>query len=157
MTAELPFGRRYESPLKLSDTAEPQSPDCSSSVHRLPCGSLFPMFFGLLLAAAAVLPTPCASATSNCTEWIEPSGKPSRVLVYRTYPLETKNEDITRAFVFVHGILRDADNHFRTALAAAFLADALNDTIIVAPRFASNSSTPGNETGGCGDPLIEIA
>ena len=59
-----------------------------------------------------------------------------------TYPLETKNESITRAFVFVHGILRDADNHFRTALAAAFLADALNDTIIVAPRFASNSSAP---------------
>lgn len=111
------------------------------------------MFFGLLLAAAAVLPTPCASATSNCTEWIEPSGKPSRVLVYRTYPLETKNENITRAFVFVHGILRDADNHFRTALAAAFLADALNDTIIVAPRFASNSSAPGNETGGCRDSL----
>jgi hypothetical protein len=29
VTAELPFGRRYESLLKLSDTAEPQSPDCS--------------------------------------------------------------------------------------------------------------------------------
>jgi hypothetical protein len=33
VTAELPFGRRYESPLKLSDTAEPQSPDCSSYVR----------------------------------------------------------------------------------------------------------------------------
>jgi hypothetical protein len=112
------------------------------------------MFFGLLLAAAAiVVPAPCASATSDCTEWIKPSGQPLRVLVYRTYPLETKNENITRAFVFVHGINRDADNHFRTALAAAFLANALNDTIIVAPRFASNSSAPGNETGNCGDTL----
>jgi len=53
----------------------------------------------------------------------------------------------------VHGINRDADNHFRTALAAAFLANALNDTIIVAPRFASNSSAPGNETGNCRDML----
>jgi len=111
------------------------------------------MFFGLLLAAVAVVPAPCTSATSNCTEWIKPSGQPSRVLVYRTYPLETKNENITRAFVFVHGILRDADNHFRTALAAAFLAHALDDTIIVAPRFASNSSAPGNEDGNCPDTL----
>jgi pimeloyl-ACP methyl ester carboxylesterase len=112
------------------------------------------MFFGLLLAAAAVVvPAPCASAISDCTEWIKPSGQPLRVLVYRTYPLETKNENITRAFVFVHGINRDADNHFRTALAAAFLANALDDTIIVAPRFASNSSAPGNETGNCRDTL----
>src|SRR5664279_2632822 len=55
--------------------------------------------------------------------------------------------------VFVHGILRDADNHFRTALAAAFLADGLDDTMIVAPRFASNSSAPGNEAGNCRDAL----
>jgi len=111
------------------------------------------MLVELLLAAVAVAPQPCASATPDCTEWIKPSGHPSRILVYRTYPLETKNENITRAFVFVHGILRDADNHFRTALAAAFLANTLNDTIIVAPRFASNSSAPGNETGNCRDSL----
>ncbi len=117
------------------------------------CGSLFPMFFGLLLAAAAFLPTSCAAATSDCTEWIRASGQQSRLLVYRTYPLEKKNENITRAFVFVHGILRDADNHFRTALASAFLANALDDTVIVAPRFASNSSAPGNESGNCRDAL----
>ena len=111
------------------------------------------MLLQILLAAASVAPQPCASATADCTEWIKPSGQPSRVLVYRTYPLETKNENITRAFVFVHGILRDADNHFRTALAAAFLADTLKGTVIVAPRFASNSSAPGNETGNCGDTL----
>jgi hypothetical protein len=113
----------------------------------------FPMFYGLLLAAAAVLPAPCASTTFDCTEWIKPAGQQSRVLVYRTHPIEKKNENIQRAFVFVHGILRDADNHFRTSLAAAFLASALNDTIIVAPRFASNSSAPGNENGNCRDTL----
>jgi pimeloyl-ACP methyl ester carboxylesterase len=113
----------------------------------------FPMFFGLLLAAAAVLPAPCTSATLECTEWIKPSGQPSRVLVYRTHPFETRNENIRRAFVFVHGIVRDADNHFRTALAAAFLADGLDDTMIVAPRFASNSSASGNEVGNCRDTL----
>jgi pimeloyl-ACP methyl ester carboxylesterase len=67
--------------------------------------------------------------------------------------LETRNENITRALIFVHGINRDTDNHFRTALAAAFLAGALNDTVIVAPRFASNSSTPGNQIGDCRDIL----
>jgi pimeloyl-ACP methyl ester carboxylesterase len=111
------------------------------------------MLFGLLLAAITVIPVPCASAPSDCTEWIKPQGQPLRVLVYRNYPLERKNENITRAFVFVHGINRDGDNHFRTALAAAFLANALDDTIIVAPRFASNSGTPGNEAGNCRDTL----
>ena len=113
----------------------------------------FPMLLELLLAAATALPQPCTSTALDCTEWIKPAGQPSRVLVYRSYPLEIKNEHITRAFILVHGILRDADNHFRTALAAAFLAGALDDTVIVAPRFASNSSAPGNEAGNCADTL----
>ena len=75
------------------------------------------------------------------------------MLVYRNYPLHEKNENITRAVVFVHGINRDADNHFRTMLAAAFLAGALNNTVIVAPRFASHSGDPGNQIGDCGDTL----
>jgi len=75
------------------------------------------------------------------------------VLVYRNYPLEAKNENITRAVVFVHGINRDADNHFRTVLAAAFLSGALNNTVLVAPRFASNSKAPGNRNGNCRDAL----
>ena len=111
------------------------------------------MFLGLLLAATALLPAPCASATSDCTEWIKPAGQRSRVLVYRTHSFEKRNESIKRAFVFVHGILRDPENHFRSALAAAFLANALDDTIIVVPRFASNSSAPGNENGDCHDTL----
>jgi len=52
-----------------------------------------------------------------------------------------------RALVVVHGQGRDADNYFRTALAAAFLAGALDDTILIAPRFASNNGT------GCRDTL----
>ena len=98
------------------------------------------MIVGLLLAAAAISGSPCTTVSSDCTEWIKPTGQPSQVLIYRNYPLEMKNENITRALVFVHGINRDADNHFRTVLAAAFLAGALNNTVIVAPRFASNSN-----------------
>jgi pimeloyl-ACP methyl ester carboxylesterase len=109
------------------------------------------MIVGLLLAAATVFGTPCTTVSSDCTEWIKLAGQQSRVLIYRNYPLETKNENITRALVFVHGINRDGDNHFRTVLAAAFLAGALNNTVIVAPRFASNSSAPGNQIGDCRD------
>jgi pimeloyl-ACP methyl ester carboxylesterase len=111
------------------------------------------MIFGLLVAAATVLGTPCTTANADCTEWITPPGKQSRVLIYRNFPLDTTNEKVTRALVFVHGINRDGDNHFRTALAAAFLADGLNDTVIVAPRFASNSNVPGNQVGDCHDAL----
>lgn len=111
------------------------------------------MIVGLLLAAVAISSSPCTTVSSDCAEWIKPTGQSSRVLIYRNYPLEAKNESITRALVFVHGINRDADNHFRTVLAAAFLAGSLSNTVIVAPRFASNSSAPGNQVGDCRDAL----
>lgn len=41
----------------------------------------------------------------------------------------------------IHGAGRDAHNYFRTALSAAFLAGALKNTIVISPRFASNSET----------------
>ncbi len=65
-------------------------------------------------------------------------GGPGYTLIYRTYPLNTRNDGITRAFIMVHGAGRDANNYFRHALAAAFLAGALENTIVIAPRFASN-------------------
>ncbi|HJZ77340.1 MAG TPA: alpha/beta fold hydrolase [Vicinamibacterales bacterium] len=95
-------------------------------------------------AAAA----PCTTTKAECTEWIVHVDGPSRSLVYRTYPLEAPNAAITRALVMVHGAGRDADNYFRTAIAAAFLAGALDDTIVVSPRFASKG-------GGCNDMLAQ--
>jgi hypothetical protein len=111
------------------------------------------MILGLLVAAVAAFVTPCTTVRRECTEWIKPAGQQSRVLIYRNYPLEAKNENIIRALIFVHGINRDADNHFRTVLAAAFLAGALDNTVIVSPRFASNSNTPGNQIGDCHDAM----
>lgn len=105
----------------------------------------------LLLTALVAVSTPCTTGKPECTEWIATKGDSSKVLVYRSYALGVKNSRVTRAFLLVHGINRDADNHFRTALAAAFLDGALNDTVIVAPRFASNSVAPGNEAGHCMD------
>ncbi|HWE49023.1 MAG TPA: alpha/beta fold hydrolase [Bryobacteraceae bacterium] len=103
----------------------------------------------LVLTSSAWAAPPCTTATAACTEFVPLGGGPSRSLVYRTYPLDTKNENITRALVVVHGAGRDADNYFRTSLAAAFLAGALDNTIVIAPRMASNDGQ------GCKDMLAD--
>jgi hypothetical protein len=102
------------------------------------------LFFLPLAAYGAA----CVS-TTGCTEWVALNGGAARSMIYRTYPLTEKNENIKRAFILVHGAGRDADNYFRTATAAAFLAGALEDTIVISPRFASNSGT----LNGCQDTL----
>src|SRR5881396_3428189 len=102
---------------------------------------------GLTAPAQSQQTSPCISATPVCTEWINLGGGQSRSIIYRTYALDAKNDKITRALIVVHGAGRDADNYFRTAVAAAFLGDALDDTIVISPRFASNDG------GGCRDVL----
>ena len=98
-------------------------------------------FLAIFLLAGAAWGAPCITATTACTEFVTVGGGPSRSLVYRTFPLETRNDRITRALIVIHGTNRDADNYFRTALAAAFLGGALDDTVVIVPRIASNSGT----------------
>lgn len=104
--------------------------------------------FALILGIAALTASaePCITP-ANCTDWITLGGGPSRSLLYRSYPLESKNEKITRALIVIHGAGRNADDYFRTGIAAAFLAGALDDTMVIAPRFASH------EGRGCSDKL----
>jgi hypothetical protein len=105
---------------------------------------LFCLLF--LIFVPVVSAQPCMKATTDCTQWVS-LGEQSRALVYSTYPLNKKNEQIVRALIVVHGQGRDADNYFRTSLAATFLANAFEDTIVISPRFASNNGT------GCRDTL----
>jgi hypothetical protein len=100
-----------------------------------------------LLSLSAFAAEPCTSAKPECTEWVRFGAGPSRSLIYRTHSLETRDERIVRALVIVHGMDRDADDSFRIATAAAFLAGALEDTVVIAPRFASAASA------GCRDAL----
>jgi pimeloyl-ACP methyl ester carboxylesterase len=79
----------------------------------------------------------CTTATSECTEWIPLGSGPMRSLVYRNHSTTVRNDRIVRAMIMVHGANRNADHYFTTATAAAFLARALDDTIVIAPRFAS--------------------
>src|SRR5207237_2950520 len=91
--------------------------------------------------------TPCLTAGPPCTEWVVLGGGPQRSLIYRSFALDKRNEAITRVLVSIHGASGDADNYFRSTLAAGFLADALENTLIVAPRMASNDGA------GCRDVL----
>ena len=102
------------------------------------------VFFATFVSTIAA--EPCTRATPECTEWVNLGGQ-AHALIYRTYPVDKRNEKVTRALVVIHGAGRDADNYFRTGLAAAFLASALDDTIVIAPRFASNDGR------GCKDTL----
>ena len=79
----------------------------------------------------------CTTATPACTEWVALGNGPARSLIYRTYSLDVRNDAIRRALIMVHGTNRNADHYFSTATAAAFLAGAVQDTVVVSPRIAS--------------------
>jgi pimeloyl-ACP methyl ester carboxylesterase len=100
------------------------------------------LFIGLLASVsdqnrAAVVAPACTTATERCTEWITLSGGPARSMTYRTRPLAARNENVRRALIMVHGTNRNADHYFSTAVSAAFLAGALDDSVVVSPRIAS--------------------
>ena len=65
-----------------------------------------------LSMATGVWGAVCTTA-ADCTEWVAIGNGPERLLVYRSFPLETRNSQITRAVIVVHGAGRDADNYFR--------------------------------------------
>lgn len=92
-------------------------------------------------------PGACVTATPDCTEWVSVGGGSGRSLVYRSHPLSRRNEAVTHALVMIHGAGRNADDYFRTAAAAAFLAGRLETSIVIAPRMASNDGQ------GCRDQL----
>ncbi len=132
MTLRRPGGLFF-TPEYIADEAR----QCEYTAMRL----LLLFGIGTVLSAA-----PCLTGNRSCSEWVPLAGGPARSLIYRTYALDAKNESITRALVIVHGASRDADNYFRTGLAAAFLAGALENTVVIAPRFASKG-------GSCADTL----
>jgi pimeloyl-ACP methyl ester carboxylesterase len=107
---------------------------------------------GLLLSSATIdrapaAAAPCTSAVGTaCTAWVTIGGGPGRTMVYSTYPLTARNDAIRRGFIMVHGTNRNADHYFETATAAAFLAGALEDTIVIAPHMIDgNDKAQENE------------
>ena len=92
----------------------------------------------LLAQVTTATPTaPCTAAEPRCAQFVTLKGGPARSMVYATFPLDRPNANIRRALVMVHGTNRNADRYFRSATSAAFLAGALEDSIVIAPRIAS--------------------
>ena len=85
---------------------------------------------------------PCTTATTACERWVTLGGGPGRSMVYASYSLDKPNAAITRALVMVHGAGRNADHYFETAMAAAFLAGALENTVVVSPRLIASPDKP---------------
>jgi pimeloyl-ACP methyl ester carboxylesterase len=94
-----------------------------------------------LAAPASAQVAPCTHPVAACERWITFGAGPSRSMAYGSYSLTTPNRAITRALIMVHGAGRNADHYFETAMAAAFLAGATGNTIVLAPRFAAGRDT----------------
>ena len=84
----------------------------------------------------------CTASTPACTEWVTIGAGPARSMIYTSYPLERPNDRIQRALIMVHGTNRNADHYFATAMAAAFLAGAVEDTVVIAPRLIACADKP---------------
>src|SRR5207237_550384 len=97
--------------------------------------------FGLLVSLSQPNPqsaaAACTAATPSCTEWVSLGSGSARSLIYRTRSLDARSDAVRRALIMVHGTNRNADHYFSTAVAAAFLAGALDDTVVISPRIAS--------------------
>src|SRR3954466_6250692 len=85
---------------------------------------------------------PCTTPTTPCERWITFGAGPARSMVYASYRLDAANPAVTRALSMVHGAGRNADHYFETSMAAGFLAGALGNTIIIAPRFIAGQDKP---------------
>jgi pimeloyl-ACP methyl ester carboxylesterase len=104
---------------------------------RAICILLLSLSSGLAWSA----PTPCIEANSSCSEIVPLAGTKGGTTVYRSYALGTAQPDVKHALIVIHGLGRDADSYYKSALAAAFTADALDDTILIAPHFVSSEGS----------------
>jgi pimeloyl-ACP methyl ester carboxylesterase len=106
-------------------------------------------YLALLLAgiAAAAPPVPCTTAAHSCMEKVPLGPAQKYSWIYRSFPLNEKNESVRSALVVIHGAGRNADSYFASATAAALLAGAQETSLLISPRFASKSG------GSCDDKL----
>jgi pimeloyl-ACP methyl ester carboxylesterase len=114
-------------------------------------------FVYLYLAASVLAGVPaesraqtkaCINSTAQCERWISLGGGSGHAMAYSTYSLDAPNRNATRAFILVHGTGRNADHYFETAVAAAFLAGALENTVVISPHFivdADSATAKSNE------------
>ena len=93
-------------------------------------------------AGARAVIAPCVTPAKPCEQWVTFGAGPGRSMFYATHALGAPNATVTRALIMVHGAGRNADHYFATATAAGFLAGALENTIIISPRFIAAPDKP---------------
>jgi len=108
--------------------------------------AVFMSIVGSLAGAASAAQAPCTDANPSCTEMLPLPGARGGIVVYRSHPLAQPDPAVEHALIVIHGLGRDADAYYASALAGAFAAHALADTIVIAPHFKSAER-------GCGDTL----
>jgi pimeloyl-ACP methyl ester carboxylesterase len=79
-----------------------------------------------------------ALAYAQNAEWLGFHQGSEQILVYTNHPLNTANPAIRRALVVIHGGGRDAEPSLNQGITAAAKAGVSDETLVVAPRFASN-------------------
>jgi pimeloyl-ACP methyl ester carboxylesterase len=92
-------------------------------------------------AAGEAQAKPCVTPTTPCIRWVPLGGGAGRSKIYSTFSIDRRNRDVTRAFILIHGTGRNADHYFETAVAAAFLAGALENTVVISPHFVVDADS----------------
>src|SRR5687768_15941597 len=91
------------------------------------------------LLLLAQLAQPCTTATTACERWVTYDAGPARSIVYASHALDGADPRITRALIMVHSAGRNADHNAETAMAAPLLAGALDNTIVISPRYMTRA------------------
>ena len=114
-----------------------------------------PLLF-LASTMACFAAAPCTKADASCTERVPLGTTGQYGLTYRSHALLFPDSKIERMLIVVHGAGRNADEYFASGEAGAFLAQVLETTLVVSPRFGSNTGTckdtlaDGEISWGCG-------
>lgn len=111
----------------------------------------------LFAMAGLVSGAPCSRGIAACTEPLPMGGNGRFVTLYRSHPLPKGHAKARRALIVIHGAGRNADDYFPSGMAGAYLAGGLDDTVVVAPRFAGTGArncedklAPGEIAFACG-------
>src|SRR5262249_13654822 len=92
------------------------------------------MRLALFFISSLAFASPCMTATRACMEKV-PLSESGYFWIYRSQPLTQIADGITRVYILVHGVRRDGNNYYRTAIRATEEAGEMSRTLVIAPQF----------------------
>lgn len=106
-----------------------------------PFGLVIALFVAFVASAASAGESAGIRSVAEYRQDLAIGSGSEHVVLFANRDLARRDPAIRRVMVVIHGAGRNADDYFRSAMAAAYLAGTLESTLIIAPRF----------TGGAGD------